>query len=498
MVRNQLKWAVLVCPDMRIDRSRIWADLSPWVVVCAALIFGFALDRYPSHYVDESLFMFAAARAAAGGPFVYALSSHEPFGNIVWAAHGPLVPHIVYLLYKVFGFSLLVSRLPDYVGAWLAVLLIVLFLRRRGYRYAGFVLAILWCGDRAWQEVMYARVEGVALLFVALAFLAIERLWRLGEIRSSFWAGLAFGCSCLAQPFCLFFAALGFLWTMWLGRVRAALLFLAGGLVSVPLLFWMWGFHIHDAIAQFRWHVAEVGEQPVLPSVATLFRALMWSRYWQVVLVTFGLACAIVAAVHLYRAGRQWSWWADFALAASFALVGIRNIFHARTMPYYIVYYSIWAMLCLVIAAEKEWRRMRPIVFIMGVVWCSSAAWNLMRARETVIFHRTLSRNFERNLLLKNVPSNEEIVTTPDLFSVPIDDGYRRYDVTYWFGERQEVCPSCYLLLTREDYQKGSYVAQDNLDRRKILYDGPAFPGAGPLAFPIMLLSPEGGNATGQ
>jgi len=483
---------------MRTARPRLWANLSPWVVVCAALLFGFALDRYPTHYVDEAFFVFAAARAAAGGPFTYPVSSQEPFGNVVWALHGPLVPHIVYFLYRFFGFSLLVSRIPDYVGAWLAVLLIVLFLRRRGYHYAGLLFAVLWCGDRAWQEVMYARMEGVALFLLVLGFLAVERLWRQSDVLCGLWAGLALGCACLAQPFCLFFSGIGLLWVFWLGRTRAALLFLAGCLVSVPLLIWMWGFHIHDAVTQFHWHATRFGELRLGPSIVTLFTVLAWSRYWQIALLTFGAGAIVAAIVHLIRSGRERSWWVEFTLSASFALVGIKDIFHAGTKPYYIVYFSPWALLCLVVASEKAWPRMRPILFTMGLVWCTSAAWNFMRAREPVIFYHSLSHRFERNMLLQKVPLDAAIVSTPDVFALPIEEGYKHYDVVYWFPEHEEVCPSCYLLLTREDYDKADYVARDNLDQRAVLYDGPAFPGAGPLAFPIMLLSPERSAGDGR
>jgi 4-amino-4-deoxy-L-arabinose transferase-like glycosyltransferase len=473
-------------------RRRLPALLGPLVLVAGALFFGFALDRYPTHYIDEAFFVFAAVKAAAGGSFTYPVSSQEPYGNIVWALHGPLMPHLSYYLFRIFGFSLLASRLPNFLGAWIAALLLVLFLNRRGYRYAGLFLAVLWCGDRALQEVMYARMDGLALLTLVLGFLALERAWKTRKLSFAFLTGLALGAACLFQPFCLLFAGVTLLWIVWLVRWRAMLAYLAGVLVSVPCLFWMWDFKVHDALTQFRWHARRFTGESVLVSVARLYHVLKWSRYWQVALMLFSIGCVLLTLVHLVRRrGVLEGWWFEFAVSASFVVAGARAIFHSGTRPYYIVYFSLWAMLCLVILAEKEWRRVRFLVFAMLAVWCTSAAWNLMRGREPIVYHHALGKSFELTMLRQRVPLSASIVTTPDTFAIPIEDGYARYDVTPWFAEQQDTCPTCYLLLTEDDYNQANYVRRSNLQQRTILYDGPAFPGAGQLAFPIVLLSPE-------
>ena len=462
------------------------------VVLVGTILYGFSLDRYPLFYVDDAFFAFAPWRAAQGLPFAYAVSSAAPYGDKVWAYHGMVLPNLYILLFKVFGFSTLVSHLPDFLGAWLAALLLVLFLARRGYKYAALIFAILWCGDRAPQEVMYARMDGLALLFLVLAFLALELAWRENNATAALLCGAFCGLSNLTNPLCLPFAVMCFLLTIYAMRWKGALWFAAGYVINLPLQLALWHFHVHDSVAQFLWHIHLMQSETVWHSISVMILVLRWGRYWVIALVIFTVACAGVAVVNLIKKGRP----ADksgiiFLLAAALGLAMFEAMLHAHTHPYYVVYFSVWPMLCFAILAEEHWKEFRYVAIGMTLIWCASAAWNGMRIRESIILHSQLSKQFLYSEVRRDVPLNAEIDTVPDLYSVPIEAGFPHYNVAIWFPEKQDLCPRCYLLITLSEFHEPQFIAPSNLQRRQVLYAGPAFPGAGPLAYPIVLLSPE-------
>jgi hypothetical protein len=132
------------------------------------LVFGIAsgvsIDRYPLFYVDDAFFNFPAIRAAHGEQFLYQVSQDAPYANEVWAYHGPLYPNLQTVTFKLFGVNQATSRLPNFLAGWLAVLLLASFLIRRGYHFAPLIFSVLWIGDRATQELMYGRMDGLALL----------------------------------------------------------------------------------------------------------------------------------------------------------------------------------------------------------------------------------------------------------------------------------------------------------------------------------------------
>jgi hypothetical protein len=167
-------------------------------------------------------------------------------------------------------------------------------------------------------------------------------------------------------------------------------------------------------------------------------------------------------------------------------------LFCKSTMyPYYIVYFSLWPMLCMVMLAEGHWRKFRPLTIVLAIIWCSSATWNLLRLREAIYNYPQLSKRFLFAELKDNVPDDAEIVTTPELYSVPIEAGYKHYGLTTSFQEHQDVCHNCFLLMTSGEFQAGNFVSRSNLDQRKVIYSGPAFPHAIQMTYPIVLLSPE-------
>lgn len=482
----------------QLDVHRNFGNLSIALLVVGGLLYGFSLDRYPGYYVDDAFFAFPAWKAALGSSFTYVVSSSAPYANEVWAYHGPILPHLLSLLFRLFGFSTAISRTPDFLGGWLAALLIVVFLKHRGYRYAGLGFAILWCGDRAPQELMYGRMEGLALLIVVLLWLSLRMACMRRCARFAMLAGILGGLATLTHPLCIVFGAVSLLLILYWASWRTALWFVFGGVLNLPLLLLLWRFEVRKAVTQFLWHArVQRGDTP-LRTFLRMLPVLHWSKYWFVSLVVFAVACVLIAAVVLYRQGRKMDErWFEFLLAASFSLASVQVLFRTSTFPYYIVYFSLWPMLCFVMLSERFWKQFRYVAAAMSLMWCISAGWNVMRLRESFIFHSKLSKRFLYAELRKDVPVSAKIETIPALYSVPIEAGFPNYDLTAWSDEKQDVCASCYLLITSSEFDQPRYIASANLQQRKVIYAGPAFPGAGPLAYPIVVLSPEAADGHG-
>lgn len=466
-------------------------------VVCAGfLLWLLPLGRYPSFYEDEVFFVLPALRGAAGHPFVYAVSAKAPFAEQAWGYHGPLFPRLLELLFHVAGYSVALTRLPNVVGAWLAVLLVVLFLARRGYGYAGVLLAVLWCGDRATQEVLYARMDGLALLWLVAAFLLLRRAMepQSGSVAERMiLCGVCCGLATLTNPMCVVFPlAIGALLVL---TSRARLVWMLGvGLVLCgPLLCVLWGGPAQEAWAQFLWHSQYLSRRDqLLGSVVTMVRALRWSRYWVLALGLYGAGVGVWLGVGLWRRTLLEDGTSrDLAVAALFTVAALPCVIHRSTHPYYWVYFSLWPMLFLAITAERWPRRRVAVLALLVLPWMASAAWTGLRLREAYRYRRALGDGFLQQLVREDVPAGAGLLTTPRLYSVPLRAGRRDLVVTSWMPEGVDPCPGCFLLMTAEDFAHADFIDGGDLQRRAVRYAGPAFPGAGPLAYPMVLLGPQ-------
>jgi 4-amino-4-deoxy-L-arabinose transferase-like glycosyltransferase len=469
------------------------------LTVCA-VAWAYCVGLYPSFYWDDPFFAFPAYKAALGRPFVYVVSSTAPFADKLWGYHGPLYPHLLIPLFRIFGYSRWVARAPGFLGGWLAVLLMVWFLNRRGYRVAGLILAILWCGDRATQEILYARMDGVALLFLAGAYILMVRLLEKGTAGAAFAGGVLFGLSVLSNPICILMAGAAMLLVVVLQRWRSALWLSAGLLANAPLLLWLWQWHPRESGMQFWWHAHRLGQESAVQSIVNFFQTLRWSRYWQLALILFTLWGIGRAFMFIWKRKVPEGFEAELLIAAAFSAAALTMIFRSSTHPYYIVYFSLWPMLSLAVLAERYWPRARVVGVVMALIWCSSALWNAMRLREAVMFHRELGSKFLQDEINRDVPAESELIVSPRLYSIPIEARHQNFDLTTWFPEKQDICPTCYVLMVKEDLDSSDYqyVAPDNLLRRHILYQGPTYPHAGALEMPVVLYSPEIGANPGH
>ena len=486
---NKLHAEARVEPKFQL--SKLAPTFAVILILLGCLAYGYSLDRYPQFYVDDVVFAYPALQAAQGHTFAYTGGGNAPFVNEIWAYHGPVLPNLQILLFKLFGYNFALSRLPNFIGSWMAALLIVLFFTRRGYRYAGLIFAVLWCGDRAVQESMYDRMDGLALLGLVLSFLLLENVWHNNSRRSAAFFGFLSGFCVLIHPLCAIFTLFSFLLVLYRRGWRQALWFCLAGLLNLPLLLMFWRFHPVKSWIQFRTVAVSLNKITGLSRSVSLLVALRWSRYWFAALVAVAVVCSAGALIAVLRKQVRTESGTDLLLASSFGLASLVLLTRSSLYPYYIIYFSVWPMMCIAILTERYWRRFAIFAGVLFLVWCSSAAWNFMRLREAVLFRSAIDHRVVDAELERYVPHDATIITSSEFYAVPIEAGYPNRGLISFEPTNEDICHQCYLLITPAMYNDGKYIPRTNLDLRKILYKGPAFPAAGPLGFPIVILSPQ-------
>jgi hypothetical protein len=145
------------------------------VLVLPFLMYLVSLDRYPLYYEDEPFFSEPAVRYLSGKSFAYRVSAQAPFGDLVFAAHSPFFPWLQVEVIRLLGVNQFAARLAEYVSAYLAVGVLAAFMFRRGLWVTAVALALAWSGDRASQEVMLGRLEGLALLALVFGYIDLVR-----------------------------------------------------------------------------------------------------------------------------------------------------------------------------------------------------------------------------------------------------------------------------------------------------------------------------------
>jgi hypothetical protein len=469
-------------------------SLSLFAIVC--LLWAYSLGRYPAFYCDDSYYVYAGLRAYMGGPFAYPITLTAPYGNLLWAYAGPLHIHLENLLFHLFGFSILMTRLPNFLGGWLAVTLIVLWLFRRGYTLGGCLLAILWCGDRAPLEMLYGRMDGLALLLLVLTFLTTEHALRKPSRSFSLYgllAGIFGGLTLLTNPVCVVAIGSTFLLTLFLRRFRISAAMAVGLLLSLPLVFPLLDGHLREAYIQFQWSRSYL-KGTAFGSLLQVISVLQWSKFWAIALVLFSVLILAVTAWQILRRRIPLdSEGLQRLLCATFVLGGLPAFIHSGTRPYYLIYFSLWPMLYLAMMVDRNWSRpaVKAIFALMLLAWLPSAAWQAMRLRESIKFHDALSLDTLQQQIAQNVPADATLLTSPDLYAVPFVTGHPNSHPLPWYEMESESCPDCYVLIDREDLAKAPSDPRLGLANRHVLYSGPAFPSAGPLREPVLLLSPE-------
>lgn len=472
--------------EFRFTRASIW------IVALGGLIFGLPLARIPQFSSQEAFFAYPALKASLGGAFVYAASIHAPYAQQIWAYHGLVLPYLNEMLFRLFGYSTLLSRLPDFLGGWLAALLIVVFLNKKGFRYAGFAFAVLWCGSYTTQLLVLGRMEGLALLTLALSFATLDHALATGESRSFLACGVAAGFAVLVNPICLLFAVAELCLALLLGARRAILAFISGVLLCVPVLLLLWHFRVRASWQQFRWHTEHLrnhNHKQALRDFVNLVPNL--DKGWVAGLTLFALISAMVAlAVIWKRKGNLDPDDRTLVIAIGLGFAGLIAFCVGPMFPYYLVCFLAWPMLCATMLAEKHWVRFRWAALMLGTLWLFSAADSAHQLLNEARLYRSFNKDFLYQTVHEKVPPGSVLVTTPRFYAAPVHAGLTRFGLTTFFTEDEDACPSCYLLMSESEFT-GGRILRANVAQRKVLYDGPAFPTARVQKFPFVLLSPE-------
>jgi 4-amino-4-deoxy-L-arabinose transferase-like glycosyltransferase len=474
------------------------------IVAIPFLAFGVSLDRYPQFYFDEPFLNYPAIRYLEGRGLTYQVSAFAPHGDTVFAYHGPFYPWLQVVIFRLLGVSQFASRIPNFLGAHLAILVLSLSLARRGLWGTAFALALAWAGDRASLEVMIGRMDGMALLFLALGLLGLVRALERQSLRWAALTGGLLGTAVGFHPICAYFVMTALLLFGLLspaGRKGKMILgCVAGGLIPAALFAWCWSPHLLWSIEQFRWSSRYQAGMRSQESFAKLIRVLHWSRYWWVGLVaTIALFFLPVILKGWFtgrplrlKESRDLLW----ATAAGFSFTGLLVSVSSAKHPYYLVYFTPWPLIALGVLVEslgEEYRRLRNVAVAVGVLlflcWVPSLLWNAMRFREAAIHRDKLDQAVFAGKLAGLIPAEARVTGSPELFLVARKAGLNFTPLT-WFHERTEVPGETWIVLSREDCRQGDSIELRNLAARVVIFEGEAFPGTAELEYPFTVYGP--------
>jgi hypothetical protein len=475
---------------------------SPWwaYLACAAPVlvsagvYAAALGRYPVPYQDESFHTAPAVSAVLGGPFAHPTRSDAPHAERLWAYHGPLYPRLLIPVFRAFGVTVAAARAPQFIAAHLAVLLLCGVLLGRGRFWSAVLLAVAWVGDRSQQEILFARMEGICLLCLAIGF------WGLLSNRRGglFAAGTALTASCGFHPIALFFPAAGVVWACANGR-RAAAEYALGVCLATAAILLAVGLDPVAAIEQFTWHagIYSANKSRISDQIGRLFRMLQWSRYWAAAVVIVAAGLTVGAAISISRDRRILGADPVCRLATLFAACGLLGfVFLARcAYPYNLVILTVWPVVGVGAALEsrlgrgKMWLRIAVILLIAG--WLPSAAWNLMRTRELVLWARQMDPEPAREAIRQVIPDGQTVGVDRyvGLFGWSIG---RPAVLLPWYEEGQRPPASWWLLISDVEYESPHQIAREEFARRPVLLETTLYPPACPINRRLFLLGPIG------
>ena len=476
-----------------------------FVLAISFASFAKSLDRYPLYFIDEPFYNYPSIHYLDGGGLTYRTTSRAPHADTIVAYHSPLFPWVQVVTFKYIGISEFACRLPEYLAAHLGLLTLCLFLSGRGLGKSAMVLAVAWVGDRALLEVLTGRMDGIVLFLLALGFVGLVKTLEGGSVRWGMACGLFLGFAAGFHPMAVLFPAVAVgLLGMRLPTDRRAgvvLGFVAAGLIPLALVLWCWSSDLWGALEQFRWAARFQKDSHAEHDLGKLLDLLRWSRYWFIALVATVVLYLVPVSVRGMITGGPAATREDHrslrASAVGFSVAGLFCILLSVKFPYYLIYFSTWAVMGLCIAVETmpPGRRVRSAggVFLamLALAWVPSFLWNALRFRESVLYYRTLDQARFAGRLSAMIPGGVKVMGSPPLFIIARN---ARLDFTplAWFDEPTEVAPETWLLLTEEDWLKANRVRSSDQASRSLVYRGPAFPEAsgGWFDYPIVILGP--------
>jgi len=482
------------------------AVISYCFLVLAFLSFGLFLGRYPLPYTDEPFFHWPAIQLIRGGAFAYSASVNAPHSDTIWAYHGPLFPWLQFAVYNLFGISQFTSRVTEHLFAHIALGILCFLLLKRGLRWAPIALPLIWMGDRASQEILLGRMEGIVLFWHACGFCALiiaaSQRRQGAAIASGFCLAIANGFNPSTLAFTLAGLAYLLLFTPVPHRRRAIFGYLLGAASGYVLVLACWLPHLQASLEQFAWTIGYANRRPPLERAFNLLFQLKPSKYWFIALSITSLAFAFNSLRHLINnkpdVEQKDSSGPLLHLASLFGLAGLSVIFSSTAYPYYLVYFTVWVILPLAIKLEtlltrRKARRalMFPVAGAIGllILWAPSAAWNGLRWREAYLHYGDLDPAPLEQRLRRTVPAGAAITGTPELYVISLRSGLKFTPLPF-FDVRNHVPRDTWVLLTQGDWRDAQRVSPESLQGRRIVFLGDAFPNARYLNYPLILFAP--------
>lgn len=471
------------------------------LIAVSFLRFGLTRDRYPEPHMDDSFFSYPAIRFLEGKGLNYNASPAAPYGDTIWAYHGPFFPRLQVVSLWLFGISEFSCRLPQYLAAHLALLVLFRFLVNRGLFLTSIVLVIVWFGDRSLQEMLKGRMEGIVLLFLCGAFVALVRAAKDG---SSIWALLAGFCLGTASGFspaavCFSPFALAVLLVLSASemRVRLAFALVIGHLFPLGVAAICWAPQFSEGVEQFRWHLHVTEQRSLARKFRELVKELGWSRWWYYGLcaTTVLLVCSALRRLPRLLSGSHPDAKTQVEFAATvFSVAGLATVVGITMHAYYLVLFSFWPVIALASRWEPPRRRGFWLVAgcsaILFIAWAPSFTWNLFRVREEVLFYRGLDRSAASRIVAGVIPANARVTGSPEMLFIVRNAG-RDFEPLPWFPLYQHPPPDQWLVLIYEDVTNlPPRVAPAELAARRQMYWGRAFPKIGCLSYPFVVYAP--------
>ena len=462
-----------------------------WAACIALLLVGFFafvfyLDRYPPPYYDEGAYNQPAVRTLEGLSINWPMAVSAPYGTLVWGYHGPFFPHMQVLTFRLLGVSAFASRIPQFVAAFLGILLLGGTLIRFGCPWSAILIAVFWLGDRSLVEDLYGRMDGIALLFVVCALGTFTKWLSTGRGVALFWTGVFAGTAMGFHPVT---------WTFMAGIGAAALLLAPAGArrsvvyygmgLALPAVAWLAFLapYFAESLQQFRWYLHNAKHMGLLGRAWNMIVVLRWSRYWAIALVavTVLFLLPVMAAILLrYRSGAS----RPHPLILStglFALCGFGALLTVNQMPYYLIHFSVWPVAAVLVIIEtkglprKFHKPALAALALLVVAWLPSAAWNGMRWREARILYPMLDPAPFVDRVRAVVPPGAPIEVSPDYFVLirPIGHDLVRLPL----GLASELPSNKWLVLSNNDVALLGGAQAPGLRGRTVAYSGLLFPG---------------------
>ncbi len=477
------------------------------------LVFLACLDAYPLPFIDEPFFYGPAVNYLTGQGFLYQMSEQVPYSDLVFACHAPFQPRLQVLAFALFGFHSFAARISNFLAAYLAIGVLSAFLLRRQLRAAALLQAIAWVSSPVLTEVLFARMEGLALLGLALGAIGLIRTLESGSARLAFASGLALGTACGFHPLCVTFAGAGALLILglsvdadrprfrWPGRLAWQRLaaYSIGGLLPALLVVWLWTPFLREAILQFRWACQFQLDRGRLGALFALIQELSWRGYWLVGLL--GLTAGLPLAGRLVLSGERPKLapgaLVPWIVAATFSMAGLMTLLRSLMHRYYLTYFAPWPVLALGLLLSgltANHPALRRATVALGLVFLVSLGpgfrSNILRARVAIGERAALDRSVFAGRLATLVPPGAPVTGSPDMILIARRAGLN-FTPLSWFAGSAVLRPETWVILTDWHRYEAPMVDPRSLAGRPIVYEGPAFPASKLLGYPVTIFGPE-------